>query len=169
MGRLGIDDLEALRGTHLGKVDQQELLRRQTECGFVFTGEDGWPSGVVMSYIVADGHFWLTSVEGRPQVRALAADPRVSIVVSSAGSGLPGRRMLSVRGDATVHRDDGTLSWFLGEFTSRLQPEDPVSWRRLLHSPNRVVIEVRPVTVAVSHDQRKIPGNGRGLPGEEAG
>lgn len=163
MGRLGIDDLEALRGTHLDTADQHELLSRQTECGFVFTGEQGWPSGVVMSYVVADGRFWLTSVEGRAQVDALAEDPRVSIVVSSAGSGLPGRRMLSVRGVATVHRDEDTLSWFLGEFTSRLQPGDPVSWRRLLDSPNRVVVEVRPVKVAVSHDQRKIPGNGRGM------
>jgi general stress protein 26 len=163
VGRLGIDDLEALQGTRLGKADQQELLSSQSECGFVFTGEQRWPSGVVMSFIVADGHFWLTSVEGRAQVRALAEDPRVSIVVSSAGSGLPGRRMLSVRGVATVHRDADTLAWFLGEFTNRLQPADPVAWRRLLDSPNRVVIEVRPVAVAVSHDQRKIPGNGRGM------
>jgi nitroimidazol reductase NimA-like FMN-containing flavoprotein (pyridoxamine 5'-phosphate oxidase superfamily) len=165
MGRLGVDDLEQLKGTHLDKADQGELLSAQTECTFVFLGEEGWPSGVVMSFIVVDGTFWLTAVEGRKHVTALDADPRVSIVVSSAGSGLPGRRMLSIRGEGTVHRDDETLQWFLDQFTARLQPEDPVAWRALLNSPNRVVFEVRPTAIAVSHDQRKIAGNGRGMAG----
>jgi nitroimidazol reductase NimA-like FMN-containing flavoprotein (pyridoxamine 5'-phosphate oxidase superfamily) len=163
MGRLGVDDLEQLKGTHLDKADQGELLAAQTECTFVFVGEEGWPSGVVMSFIVVDGTFWLTAVEGRKHVKALDADPRVSIVVSSAGSGLPGRRMLSIRGEGTVHRDDETKQWFLDQFTARLQPEDPVAWRKLLDSPNRVVFEVRPTAIAVSHDQRKIAGNGRGM------
>jgi nitroimidazol reductase NimA-like FMN-containing flavoprotein (pyridoxamine 5'-phosphate oxidase superfamily) len=165
MGRLGVDDLEQLKGTHLDKADQGELLAAQTECTFVFLGEQGWPGGVVMSFIVVDGTFWLTAVEGRRHVKALDADPRVSIVVSSAGSGLPGRRMLSIRGEGTVHRDDETLQWFLDQFTARLQPEDPVGWRKLLNSPNRVVFEVRPTAIAVSHDQRKIAGNGRGMAG----
>jgi hypothetical protein len=163
VGRLGVDDLEQLKGTHLDRADQHELLTAQSECTFVFTNTEGWPSGVVMSYVVVDGTFWLTAVEGRAHVRALDADHRVSIVVSSAGSGLPGRRMLSVRGIAVVHRDAETLSWFLDQFTASLQPDDPTSWRRLLDSPNRVVVEVRPVAVAVSHDQRKIAGNGRGV------
>jgi len=162
MGQLGIDDLESLKGTHLARADQDELLTAQTECSFVFVNEHGWPSGVVMSFLVVDDTFWLTAVEGRAQVRALADDPRVSIIVSSAGSGLPGRRMLSIRGVAQVHRDVESISWFLDRFTARLQPTDPASWRRLLDSPNRVVIQVHPVAVAVSHDQRKIPGNGRG-------
>lgn len=163
MRRLGIDDLEQLKGTHLGHADQAELLAAQTECTIVFAAEDGWPSGVVMSYFVDDGTFWLTAVEGRLQVRALDRDQRVSIVVSSPGSGLPGRRMISVRGIARVHRDAETLSWFLDQFTARLQPAGPTAWRRLLDSPNRVVFEVRPTAVAVSHDQRKIAGNGRGM------
>jgi nitroimidazol reductase NimA-like FMN-containing flavoprotein (pyridoxamine 5'-phosphate oxidase superfamily) len=165
MGRLGVDDLEQLKGTHLDKADQAELLSAQTECTFVFLGEDGWPCGVVMSFIEDGGTFWLTAVEGRKQVKALDADPRCSIVVSSSGSGLPGRRMLSVRCEGTVHRDDETLQWFLDRFTSRLQPQDPVSWRKLLNSPNRVVFEARPVGILVSHDQRKIAGNGRGMAG----
>jgi general stress protein 26 len=163
MGRLGVDDLEQLKGTHLAKADQSELLSAQTECTFIFNNADGWASGVVMSFFEDEGTFWLTAVEGRKHVTALAADPRVSIVVSSAGSGLEGRRMLSVRGVATVHRDEATKSWFLDQFTTRLQPEDPVSWRKLLDSPKRVVFEVRTTAVAVSHDQRKIAGNGRGV------
>jgi general stress protein 26 len=163
VGRLGVDDLENLKGTNLDRADQDELLKAQTECTVVFLDAEGWPRGVIMSFIVVNGKFWLTAVEGRAQVKGLDRDKRVSLVVSSAGSGLPGRRMLSVLGEATVHRDDATLQWFLDQFTSRLQPDDPVSWRKLLNSPNRVVFEVQPTRVAVSHDQRKIAGNGRGI------
>jgi hypothetical protein len=165
MGKLGVDDLENLKGTHLDKADQGELLSAQTECTFIFSDENGHPCGVVMSFFEEDGVFWLTAVEGRHQVKGLDRDPRCSIVVSSAGSGLPGRRMLSIRGEGTVHRDDETKQWFLDQFTTRLQPTDPVSWRKLLDSPKRVVFEVRVISVLASHDQRKIAGNGRGMAG----
>jgi hypothetical protein len=165
MGKLGVDDLENLKGTHLDKADQGELLEAQTECTFIFSDESGHPCGVVMSFFEADGVFWLTAVEGRHQVKGLDRDPHCSVVVSSAGSGLPGRRMLSVRGEGTVHRDDATKQWFLDQFTTRLQPTDPVSWRKLLDSPKRVVFEVRPTSILASHDQRKIAGNGRGMAG----
>jgi nitroimidazol reductase NimA-like FMN-containing flavoprotein (pyridoxamine 5'-phosphate oxidase superfamily) len=165
MGRLGVDDLEDLKGTHLDKADQWELLRAQTECTFIFSDAEGHPCGVVMSFFEDGGVFWLTAVEGRHQVKALDRDPHCSIVVSSAGSGLPGRRMLSIRGEGTVHRDDETKQWVLDQFTTRLQPADPVSWRKLLDSPRRVVFEVRPTSILASHDQRKIAGNGRGMAG----
>ena len=47
-----------------------------------------------------------------------------------------------------------------------MQPADPAPSARLLDSPKRVVVEVRPVAIAVSHDSRKMPGNGRGGPAE---
>jgi hypothetical protein len=165
MGKLGVDDLEDLKGTHLDKADQGGLLTAQTECTFIFSDDQGHPCGVVMSFFEEDGVFWLTAVEGRHQVKGLDRDPRCSIIVSSAGSGLPGRRMLSIRGEGTVHRDDETKQWFLDQFTTRLQPTDPVSWRKLLDSPKRVVFEVRVASVLASHDQRKIAGNGRGMAG----
>ncbi len=65
-----------------------------------------------------------------------------------------------------MHRDRETIDWFLHEFTHRIQPEGPDEWRALLDSPNRVVFEVTPEAKPTSHDQRKIPGNGRGLDSE---
>ncbi|MEU0483044.1 pyridoxamine 5'-phosphate oxidase family protein [Streptosporangium sp. NPDC006013] len=162
MGRVGVDDLEALQSLKTGRAEQGELLEKQTECTFVFANEHGWPSGVIMSFFVEDGTFWLTAVESRPHARALAADPRVTIVVSNSGTGTPGRQMLAIRGVATVHRDAKTKEWFFEKFTTRMQPEDPAAFTRLLDSPNRVVFEVRSVATAVSHDSRKMPGNGRG-------
>lgn len=162
MGRLGIDDIENLSSVRLGIESRAELLDAQTECTFCFIGPDGWPTGVIMSYLVADGHFWFTSVAGRPQVDQLAEQPRVSLVITNAGTALPGRQMITFRGTAQVHRDRERKDWFLGEFTKRHQPADPDAFRRLLDSPNRVVIEITPSGIAASHDSNRMPGNGRG-------
>ena len=157
MDQLGKADLESLGPARLDEADQAELLSVQTECSFVFLREDGWPGGVVMNYVMDEGAFWLTAVEGRAHVRALARDARVTVVVSSAGTPLRGRRMVAIRGLAAVHRDPAIVRPWLAEFSSRLRPEDPEALRTLLDSPNRVFVEVRPVAVSVSHDHRKIP------------
>jgi general stress protein 26 len=166
VGRVGIDDLEALQTLRLNLSEQDELLDAQTECTFVFQNEQGWPSGVIMSFVRGNGAFWLTAVETRPHAKALALDPRVTLVVSNAGTGSPGRQMIAIRGVALVHHDRPTKEWFFEQFTARMQPADPNAFARLLDSPKRVVFEVRPIAIAVSHDSRKMPGNGRGGPAE---
>jgi nitroimidazol reductase NimA-like FMN-containing flavoprotein (pyridoxamine 5'-phosphate oxidase superfamily) len=162
MGRIGIDDLEDLRGLRLHADERAELLATATECTFVFAGPDGWPTGVVMSFLFEGGRFWLTAVRGRAHVEALAADPRVCIVVTSQGTGLEGRRMVSVRGTAVVHADRETKDWFLPRFAAKLKAADPAQFMRLLDSARRVVVEVTPTGIAASHDSRKMPGDGRG-------
>lgn len=162
MGKTGRDDLEDLRGLRLGKDAQAELLDAQTECTFVFTSAEGWASGVVMTYLQHEGSFWVTAVDGRIHVRGLEKDPRVSLVISNAGTGLEGRRMVSLRGTAIIHRDPAVRDRIIDAFARRNQPEDPESFIRLLTSPNRVVIQIHPNAVAVSHDSTRMPGNGRG-------
>ena len=163
MGRVGVDDLEDLRGLRLDAPDRAELLRLQGECTFVFN-RGGWPSGVVMSFLYDEDRFWLTAVTGRAHADALAADPRVNIVVSNKGTDLPGRSMIAVRGVALVHSDERTKGWFLPRFAAKHASGDPDAFVRLLDSPNRVVIEVRPIEVTASHDSRKLAGDGRGGP-----
>jgi general stress protein 26 len=161
MGELGRDDLESMRQARLVAADREELLAKQRECTFVFAGADGWPAGVVMNFLHEDGRVWLTAVEGRAQVVALATEPRVSVVVSSAGTALSGRRMVAFRGVATVHRDRQLIDHWLDVFAARWRTEGVVEFRRLLDSPNRVVIEVADLRVAVSHDHRRIRTPGR--------
>jgi hypothetical protein len=96
-------------------------------------------------------------------VSSLAGDPRVSLVISSKGTGTAGRQMLAIRGVAIVHRSREIKDWFFPIFAQRLAPGDPAAMVRLLDSENRVVIEVRQVAVSASHDSRKMPGDGRGL------
>lgn len=161
---LGKSNLEKLKGTHLEPEAREQLLLSQAEASFVFADPEGWPRGIIMSYIWERGRFWFTAVEGRRHVVSVDADPRVSVVVTSKGD--PARMMASFRGRCTVHRDRETIDWFLHEFTHRLQPEGPAPWRALLDSPQRVVFEVEPVGKPTTHDQRKLPGNGRGLDAE---
>lgn len=162
MGEVGSDDLEDLRTLGLERDDRKALIETQTECTFVFGNAAGWPSGVVMSFLHHEGVFWLTAVEDRAHTRALFRDPRVTLVISNAGTDLRGRRMIAIRGVATVHRDSATKQWFFDQFCARFAPGDPAAFRKLLDSPRRVVFQVRPVAVPVSHDSRKIGGDGRG-------
>jgi hypothetical protein len=162
MARTGIDDLEDLRALRLDDQGRQELFDTATECVFTFANPVGWPSGVVMSFLYADGRLWLTAVAGRAHAEAIKRDPRVTVVVSNAGTQLPGRRMVALRGVAFLHADEQTKRWFLPRFARKLAPADPDAFVRLLDSPERVVVEVRPVQVTASHDSRKMPGDGRG-------
>ncbi|MGM7666589.1 pyridoxamine 5'-phosphate oxidase family protein [Microbacterium sp. A93] len=162
MGRTGQDDLEDLRGLRLGRDAQAELLDAQTECTFVFTNQEGWASGVVMTYLQHEGSFWVTAVDGRIHVRGVEKDPRVSLVISNAGTSLEGRRMVSLRGTAIIHRDAEVKARIIDRFAHRHQPGDPEAFIRLLSSPNRVVIQFHPTAVAVSHDSTRMPGDGRG-------
>lgn len=161
MAEVGIDNVEKLTTLKLDGPAKAELLRTASELTFVFTNADGWPTGVVMSFLEHDGTYWVTATADRAHVRRLSGDPRVSIVISNAGTTLPGRQMLSLRCVATVHRDRETLDWFLPRFTAKLGGKSE-AFTKLLDSGNRAVIELRPVGVTASHDSRKMPGDGRG-------
>ncbi|MCW2529422.1 MAG: hypothetical protein JWM76_4282 [Pseudonocardiales bacterium] len=157
-------DIEKLVSVRLRPEEQEELLATATECSFIFSVDGGWPTGVIMSFLYDGGSFWVTAAADRRQVRSLAADPRVSIIVSGIGTELGGRQMFSTRGVAIVHSDAETRHWFLPRFVGKLAPVDQAAFIRLLDSDNRVVIEVRPVGKPVTHDSRKMPGDGRGGP-----
>ncbi|MCP2253577.1 Pyridoxamine 5'-phosphate oxidase [Prauserella aidingensis] len=164
---VGTRDLENLRDARLSDRAREELLTTQSECTFVFTADDGAPAAVVLSFAHHDGRFWFTSVDGRAQVRGVDRDPRACVVVSNAGTGLPGRQMLSVRGDVTVHRDPDTVAEVLPVLARRLAPTGVDRFLRLLSSPHRVVLELRPTDVVASHDSRRMAGDGRGGPAQE--
>lgn len=160
--RLGVENIEDLRGTGLAAADLAELYALATECTVAYHSRTGWPGGVRMSYLRRDGRFWLTAVAGRDHVESLRADPRLTLVVDNSGTGLPGRRMVAVQATATLHTDRGVKDWFYPAFAARLQVADPAAFVRLLDSPRRVVLEVVPAGRQVSHDSRRIGGDGRG-------
>lgn len=162
MSRVGIDDLENLQSVRGSSSSIDELIQAQTEAVVSFTSDTGWASGVVMSYVRHDGAFWVTAVSDRAHAKAFRRDPRISLVISATGTHLSGRRMVSVRCLAHAHVDEATRHWFYRALGDRLSVDDRDAFFSLLESENRVVFELRPVRVAVSHDSRKLPGDGRG-------
>ena len=70
----------------LDENDEAEMLDAQNECTFIWSNKEGWPVGVIMSYVFVDGKFWLTASSQRARISAVRRDPRVCIVVTSTGS-----------------------------------------------------------------------------------
>ena len=125
---------------------QEKLLSEQRECVFNWSTKDGWPMGVIMSYLWAKGRFWLTAGAHRHRISAVRRDPRVSVVVTSTGTSLGGGKTVTAKGRAIVHEDRTTKDWFYAAFSTHLNP-DPVAaeeFQKRLDSPLRVVIEVVP-------------------------
>jgi hypothetical protein len=140
-------DWEDVKSYTLDESDEEELLRRQTECTLIWASLSGHPMGVVVNFIHRRGHFGLTATEVRPRIKALRADPRVSIAISSKGSGIAVSRSLTYKGTCVLHDDDETKAWFFPEFAAALRPGQPdqaASFGAHLDSPGRLVLEVVP-------------------------
>lgn len=160
--RVGTRDLEDMRQARLDQDGIEELIGAAGECVFVFATADGWPAGVTMSYLHEDGVFWLAAVTDRQHARAVERDSRVGMVISNRGTGLPGRRMVRIKGRATLHRDRATLDRVLPRLAATLAPAGAEALQQLLDSPNRVLIRVQAISYPQSHDSRKVAGDGRG-------
>jgi hypothetical protein len=52
---------------------EEQLLLTHNECTFIWSNKEGWPVGVIMSYVWRKGRFWLTA-SGQ---RARAVTPSV--------------------------------------------------------------------------------------------
>jgi PPOX class probable F420-dependent enzyme len=154
-----INDYEDVTVYPLDDEDEIRLLDQQNECTFVWVTSDGRPMGVIMSYVVADGRFWMTASSQRKRIAAIRRDPRVALVVSSSGTGMGAGQALTYQGTATVHDDEDTKRWFYAALAERLMgkygPERVTEFARFLDSPRRVVIEVVP-GLRVGYDGRKM-------------
>lgn len=142
-----VRDWEDVRGYTLNSQDEGQLLALQTECTFIWSNQEGHPVGVIMNFIFRSGRFWLTASDLRKRVSAVRRDPRVSVAVSSKGSGVEARRSLTYKGRCTVHVDAETKAWFYPEFAAAMRPgeaERAEAFRTQLDSPRRVVLEVQP-------------------------
>jgi hypothetical protein len=140
---------EDVKKYNLDEQDEKDMFDAQIECTLIWAGKEGWPMGVIVNYINRDGRFWLTASEERPRVNSIRKDPRVSIAITSKGSGIIERRSLTYKCRAVVHTDRETLDWVLPEFANAMRPGEPEkaeAFREMLDSPGRVVFELTPET-----------------------
>ena len=145
----GVEDHETVSIYPLDDQQLESLLTHAPECTFNWGTRDGWPVGVIMSFLWKDGRFWITAGAHRHRISAVRRDPRVSVVVSGAsapaGSGAPGGAA-TAKGRCIIHEDRETKDWFYPEFAAKLtpDPEAAAAFVRTLDSPLRVVLEVVP-------------------------
>jgi general stress protein 26 len=141
----------------LDHADEEELLLAHNECTFIWSNKEGWPVGVIMSYVWRNGKFWLTASGQRARIAAVRRDPRVSIVVTSTGSPIVRNKTVTWKGMCTLHDDDATKAWFYPELAAALQPDPKrrAVFEKFLDSPRRVILEVDP-TQRIGYDGTKM-------------
>ena len=137
---------------------EQQLLLAHNECTFIWSNKEGWPVGVIMSYVWRDGCFWLTASGQRARIAAVRRDPRVCIVVTSTGSPMPRNKAITWKGTCEVRDDEATKRWFYPELAQALRGGDPAARDRFaefLDSPRRVILKVTP-TQRIGYDGAKM-------------
>ncbi len=141
-----VHDYEQVSVYGLDEGARDELLRTNAECTFSWSTKDGWPVGVIMSYLWKDGRFWLTAGAHRHRIEAVRRDPRVSIIVTSTGTKLGAGKSITAKGRCIVREDAETKHWFYPEFARHLYPDAKVAegFAVFLDSPLRIVLEVVP-------------------------
>jgi general stress protein 26 len=145
-------------GYTLEADDERLLIEAQNECTFMWSTKDGWPVGVIMSYVFHEGCFWLSVSSLRVRVQAVERDPRVSISITSKGTDTPGGRSLTYKGTCEVLRDQETIDWFLPALAKRLRWGDEEGQKlfvKLNNTPNRRVLKVTP-TKRIGYDGQKM-------------
>jgi general stress protein 26 len=124
----------------------EALLLKQHELTFIWTNKAGHGMGVTMSYIWRNGRIWCTATEERARMKALARDPRCSVVISSMGTGTDLSCSITLKGSAILHQDQATKDWFYPDFarTANNPAPTPEAFEALLDTPARIIIEVVP-------------------------
>jgi nitroimidazol reductase NimA-like FMN-containing flavoprotein (pyridoxamine 5'-phosphate oxidase superfamily) len=148
-------DLEDVRQFTLADDRREELLRAQRECTFTWASRDGQPVGVTMSYLWHDGFIWLACTKRRKRTRAVQRDPRVSIVVSSAGTSLGPSKSLTYLGRCEVLEDPDSKRWFFTTLADTVFGDNEAPKAGFISSmdtPNRVVLKVTPGRLVNSYD-----------------
>ena len=119
---------------------EEELLLAHNECTFMWANKEGWPVGVIMSYVWADGCFWVTLSSQRARVPAMRRDNRCAVCITSKGTKVGANQTVTYKGTCEILDDDETKSWFYPALAKALNPVDE-QWQKnfagFLDSPRK--------------------------------
>lgn len=152
-------DYEDVTGYTLDDEAEEEMLLAQNECTFIWANKEGWPLGVIMSYVWKDGCFWITLSSQRARVPAMRRDNRCAVCVTSKGTDVGANRTVTYKGTCEIlDDDDDTKAWFYPALAAAIRPADE-PWQRnfagFLDSPRRVIFKITP-TQRIGYDGRKM-------------
>lgn len=151
---MAISDYEDLTSYYLDDDRLDELVNTARECVLNWTTSDGWPVGVIHSFVPgAEGRIWLTCAHRRKRVAAIKRDDRVSVVITSTGTKMGPGKTVTFKGHCRIHEPgqdtfDEVKNWFYPALSARVRPDSEDAQRiftAFLDSPGRVILEVTPV------------------------
>ena len=129
------------------------LMNSAQECVVMWATNDGWPVGVIHSFVWAEGKIWVTFSSHRHRAHAIRRDPRVSVSVSALtyGDGAPEDAPMggiTFKGHGEFIEGEAKREWMYDALAARVQPdseEGRKAFRALLDSPLRTVLAITPV------------------------
>jgi hypothetical protein len=148
-----ITDFEDFTKMALDRPQLEELVGEAGQCVLNWTTRDGYPVGVVVSYVYRHGSFWTNCASRRRRVEALRARPQTGIVLNKDG------KMATYKGDSVIHGThdadwEQVKTWFYAALSGTERDPDNRVARRFqdfLDGPNQVIIETR-ARLVVSFD-----------------
>jgi general stress protein 26 len=151
-----ITDYEDFTKMALSSRQLEELVGESGQCVFNWSTRDGYPVGVVMTYVHRYGSFWLSCAADRKRVTALRARPQSALVVTKD------EKMATFKGNSVIHsRHDADWeqlkAWFYAALAgTERDPDNPAarSFEKFLDGPHQVIVETAP-TLVVSFDFRR--------------
>ena len=105
---INYDDVKQYR---LDPEREQELVNTAGECVFIWANKAGHPIGVITAYVPVDGKIWMTATRERVRIKAIARDPRSSVVMTSKGTPMGGGKTVTYKGHTEIHDDPKTKIW----------------------------------------------------------
>lgn len=142
-----MEKTESRFSTRMQEDVKEALLNEQTECTFIWSTREGNGLGTPMSFLWNNNRVWVTTNAQRPRIKAIKNNPRVSVVISSAGTSLGNSRGISLQGEAKIHALTDVSDWFLPAYCQKLLPSSAngaSTLATMLQQPGQVVVEVIP-------------------------
>ena len=150
-------DYEDVTVYTLESEDEERLLKLQNECTFIWANKEGWPVGVIMSYVWAKGCFWVTLRVSEP-CPCDASRQSLCRLHHQQRNKSWSNQTVTYKGTCEILDDDETKAWFYPALAEALNPADE-QWQKnfagFLDSPRRVIFKFTP-TQRIGYDGRKM-------------
>jgi len=150
-------DYDDVKRYRLDPEREKELVGTDGECTFIWANREGHPLGVTTAYVALDGKIWMTATRQRVRVKAIARDPRSSVVITSKGTPMGGGKTVTYKGRTVIRDDAETKLWMYRLLADGMAREgrhdeknafttgiDRDLFIRFLDTPERVVLEFTP-------------------------
>ncbi len=146
MSKLSYPEAVSIYPFNNNEIDM--IMNNAMECTLMWSTKDGWPVGVIHSFIWKNNKIWLTFLAHRHRAAAIRRDNRVSVTISSRAyetdvQNLPAGA-ITFKGEGVLFDDEETKGWFYKALSEKNSPDNPKSMFEILNSPTRLILCVTP-------------------------